>query len=218
MKKMHVWEARLTRFFSRLPLFVVIGLATFLARLFCLLPLSIARPHRAALVNTFICFPEMSWRGARKFARQSIIETARTLAGYSHVWLRPVEKPCRGLFVFMAWKNGSSHWMTNARSCTFPCTSPAGKCLCCWSERKTPALWLCISRRVTVRWKTSSRMAVRAPAACLFRPMARGRAALTGLEQGKSMALLADHEPGGSSNPFVPFFGHEVMVPPLFTR
>ena len=39
------------------------------------------------------------------------------------------------------------------------------------------------------------------------------RAALSGLAEGKSMALLADHEPGGQSNPFVPFFGHDVMVP-----
>ena len=92
MKKMHVWEARLLRAFSRLPLSWVVGLASLLARVFLFFPLSSATPHRNALINTLICFPEKDWRAARQFARKSVIETARTLAGYSHIWLRPPEE------------------------------------------------------------------------------------------------------------------------------
>jgi Kdo2-lipid IVA lauroyltransferase/acyltransferase len=39
------------------------------------------------------------------------------------------------------------------------------------------------------------------------------RTALASLERGESMALLADHKPGGQTNPFAAFFGHQVMVP-----
>lgn len=214
MKKMHVWEARLTRFFSRLPLFLVIGLAALLARIFCLLPLSIARPHRAALVNTFICFPEMSWRDARKFARQSIIETARTLAGYSHVWLRPAEETLSRVIRV----HGLEKWQQAL-------------------DDERPVLYLSLHQSswevpvLLVGQKDPGTLVMYQPAGdsaledlvkngrqgtgCVLVPTnGEGvRAALTGLEQGKSMALLADHEPGGQSNPFVPFFGHDVMVP-----
>lgn len=214
MKKMHVWEARLLRVFSFLPLFLVVGLASFLARLFVLFPLSVATPHRSALINTLICFPEKDWTQARKFARQSVVETARTLAGYSHVWLRPAEQTLARITRV----HGLEAWQEAIRS-----ERPILYLSLHQSSWEVPVLVVGKQDPGTlVMYQPAENSALedlvktgREATDCILIPTnGEGvRAALAGLEQGKSMALLADHEPGGRSNPFVPFFGHDVMVP-----
>jgi Kdo2-lipid IVA lauroyltransferase/acyltransferase len=214
MKKMHVWEARLARFFARLPLAFVIGLATLLARLFCLLPLSVATIHRVVVINTLICFPEKSWQQAREFARRSFIETARTLAGYSHVWLRPVDET----LARVSKVHGEQVWHDAIRS-----ERPILYLSLHQSSWEVPVLVVGKQDPGTlVMYQPAGDSALedlvkegRQGTGCVLVPTnGEGvRAALGGLEKGCSMALLADHEPGGQSNPYVPFFGHDVMVP-----
>lgn len=214
MKKLHVWEARLLRAFSRLPLTWVIGLASLLARVFVLFPLSIATPHRSALINTLICFPEKNWASARKFARESVIETARTLAGYSHVWLRPPEQTLARITCV----HGEEAWSEAIRS-----ERPILYLSLHQSSWEVPVLL--VGKHdpgALVMYQPAGDSALedlvksgREATGCVLIPTnGEGvRTALAGLEKGKSMALLADHEPGGRSNPLVPFFGHDVMVP-----
>ncbi|MEE4251573.1 MAG: lipid A biosynthesis acyltransferase [Alcanivoracaceae bacterium] len=214
MKKLHVWEARLLRVFSMLPLSIVVGLATLLARLFVCFPLSVATPHRSALINTLICFPEKDWAAARRFARQSVIETARTLAGYSHVWLRPPEETLARVKKV----HGMEAWQEAIRS-----DRPVLYLSLHQSSWEVPVLL--VGRHdpgALIMYQPVEGSALedlvkdgREATGCTLIPTnGEGvRAALIGLEKGKSMALLADHEPGGRTNPFVPFFGQDVMVP-----
>lgn len=214
MKKQHVWEARLVRFFSRLPLSWVIAIATVLARIFCLLPLSIGRVHRMVLINTLVCFPEKSLAEARDFARRSFIETARTLAGYSHIWLRPVDENLARVTTV----HGEQRWQEAVAS-----ERPILYLSLHQSSWELPVLLLGKQDPGTlVMYQPAGDSALedlvkegRQGTGCVLVPTNGGgvRAALAGLDQGRSMALLADHEPGGKSNPFVPFFGHDVMMP-----
>ncbi|MDF1628676.1 MAG: lipid A biosynthesis acyltransferase [Alcanivoracaceae bacterium] len=214
MKEMHVWEARLLRAFSRLPLSWVVGLASLLARLFVYVPLSVATPHRSAVINALVCFPEKNWAAARKFARQSVIETARTLAGYSHVWLRPPEETLSRI----AKVQGLQAWQQAIES-----DRPILYLSLHQSSWEVPVLLLGKNDPgALIMYQPVEGSALeglvktgREATGCTLIPTnSQGvRAALAGLAQGKSMALLADHEPGGRSNPFVPFFGHDVMVP-----
>src|SRR5690554_223454 len=214
MKKQHVWEARLVLFFSRLPLSWVLAIATFLARAFCLLPLSIASVHRMVLINTLICFPEKSLAQARQFARRSFIETARTLAGYSHVWLRPVDE----ILTWVTKVHGEQCWHEAVAS-----ERPILYLSLHQSSWEVPVLMVGKHDPGTlVMYQPAGDNALedlvkesRQGTGCVLVPTnGEGvRAALAGLEQGQSMALLADHEPGGKSNPFIPFFGHDVMMP-----
>lgn len=214
MKKMHVWEARLLRLFSFLPLPFVVGLATLLARLFVFFPLSIATPHRSALINTLICFPEKSWSAARRFAKQSVIETARTLAGYSHVWLRSPEETLARITAV----HGQEAWLEAINS-----DRPILYLSLHQSSWEVPVLLVGKHDPGTlVMYQPVENSALedlvktgRSATGCVLIPTnGEGvRSALVGLEKGTSMALLADHEPGGRTNPFVPFFGRDVMVP-----
>lgn len=214
MKKVHVWEARLVRLFARLPLAWVVALATGLARAFCLLPLSVASVHRYVLINTLVCFPEKSLKEARQFARKSLIETARTLAGYSHVWLRPADQTLARVLVV----HGEQQWHEAIAS-----DRPILYLSLHHSSWEVPVL--VIGKHdpgALVMYQPAGDSALedlvkegRQGTGCVLVPTnGEGiRAALAGLEKGKSMALLADHVPGGKSNPYVPFFGHDVMVP-----
>jgi Kdo2-lipid IVA lauroyltransferase/acyltransferase len=214
MKKMHVWEARLLRVFSWLPLSWVVALGSLLAKIFVFFPLSIATPHRSALINTLICFPEKDWAAARRFARKSVIETARTLAGYSHVWLRPPEQTLTRITSV----HGLDGWLEAIRS-----ERPILYLSLHQSSWEVPVLLvgkhdpgaLIMYQPVENSALEDLVKSGREATSCVLIPTnGEGvRAALAGLAQGKSMALLADHEPGGRANPFVPFFGHDVMVP-----
>jgi KDO2-lipid IV(A) lauroyltransferase len=214
MKKNHIWEARLVLFFSWLPLSWVLAIATTLAQIFCLLPVSIATAHRRVLINTLICFPEKSLAQARKFARRSFIETARTLAGYSHVWLRPVDE----ILTWVTKVHGEKRWHEAVAS-----KRPVLYLSLHQSSWEVPVLMVGKHDPGTlVMYQPAGDSALedlvkegRQGTGCVLVPTnGEGvRAALAGLEKGKSMALLADHQPGGKSNPYVPFFGHEVMMP-----
>ena len=214
MKKVHVWEARLVRLFARLPLPLVIGMATALAWLFCLLPLRVASVHRNILINTLICFPEKALKDARRFARRSLIETARTLAGYSHVWLRPVDETLARVRTV----HGEQQWLEAVAT-----GRPILYLSLHQSSWEVPVLVLGRNDPGTlVMYQPAGDSALedlvkegRQGTGCVLVPTnGEGvRAALAGLAKGQSMALLADHEPGGPSNPYAVFFGHEVSVP-----
>jgi Kdo2-lipid IVA lauroyltransferase/acyltransferase len=213
MKKKHVWEARLVRLFAALPLPLVIGLATALAWLFCRLPLSLAKAHRIVLVNTLVCFPEKSWKEARRFARQSFIETARTIAGYSHIWLRPVPENLARIDRI----HGEAAWDRAVAS-----ERPILYLSLHQSSWELPVLVVGQKDPTLVMYQPAGDSALedlvkdgRSGTGCTLVPTNGDgvRAVLAGLDRGESMALLADHKPGGQSNPYVPFFGHDVMVP-----
>jgi Kdo2-lipid IVA lauroyltransferase/acyltransferase len=214
MNNQHVWEARLARLFAAVPLHWVLALATRLASLYCYLPLSVATAYRNVLVNVLACFPEKNWTEGRRFARQAIIETVRTIAGYSHLWLRPPAETLGRIDSI----EGEAEWLAAIAS-----ERPILYLSLHQSSWELPVLVLGQRDPTTlVMYRPHGGSALenlvkegRQGTGCTLAP-ANGdgvRAALASLARGGSIALLADHKPGGKRNPFTEFFGHQVTVP-----
>jgi len=209
-----VWEARLVRVFAAIPLPWVLAKATVLASLYCYLPLSVATAYRNVLVNVLACFPEKSWAEARRFARQAIIETVRTIAGYSHLWLRPPAE----MLARIDRIEGEAEWLAAIAS-----ARPILYLSLHQSSWELPVLVLGQRDPTTVvMYRPGSESALenvvkqgRQATGCTLAPTnGEGvRTALASLDRGESIALLADHKPGGKKNPFTEFFGHQVTVP-----
>lgn len=214
MKSEHVWEARLLRFCSGVPLPWVITLATRLAWLYCHLPLSVATAYRNTLVNALACFNDMSWAEARRFARRSVIETARSIAGYSHLWLRPPAEMLARIDSI----EGEAEWLAAVAS-----ERPILYLSLHQSSWELPVLALGQRDPATVvMYRPENESALedlvkqgRQGTGCALAPTnsAGVRAALAALARGGSIALLADHKPAGKKNPCAEFFGHQVTVP-----
>ena len=214
MKNQHVWEARLVRVFAAMPLSWVLALATRLASLYCYLPMSVATAYRNVLVNVLACFPEKSWAEARRFARAAIIETVRTIAGYSHLWLRPPAEMLARVDTI----EGESEWLAAIAS-----ERPILYLSLHQSSWELPVLVL--GQRdptAVVMYQPGDESALetlvkkgRQGTGCTLAPTNGNgvRTALASLGRGESIALLADHKPGGKQNPFTEFFGHQVTVP-----
>ena len=215
MKKTHVWEARLVRLFARLPLPLVTAFSVLLAHVFCLLPLSVARVRQAVLTNLLIAFPELGWREARRMSGQVIVEMARTFASFSHVWLRPPAE----MLGRVTRMHGADAWrraIADSRPILYLSLHQS-----CWEVpvlvlgREDPGMLVMYQPgEGDSALEDLVKEGREGTGAVLVPTNGEGvRAALSGMAQGKSMALLADHEPGGRNNPFAPLFGHDVLVP-----
>ncbi|PKM22086.1 MAG: lipid A biosynthesis acyltransferase [Gammaproteobacteria bacterium HGW-Gammaproteobacteria-14] len=213
MKKKHVFEARVIKLFSIMPLSIVIGFAAALSWLFCHLPLSVAKPYRIAMLNIAVCFPQKSWHEARALARRAFIETAKTLAGYSHVWLRPVPETLARVDRV----HGEEAWLAALND-----DRPILYLSLHQSSWEVPVLTLGQKDRAIIMYQPGGDSALedlvkegRQGTGCTLVPTNGDgvRAALEAMGRGGSLGLLADHKPGGTANPYAPFFGHDVMVP-----
>jgi Kdo2-lipid IVA lauroyltransferase/acyltransferase len=209
----HPWWARLARALAVLPLSVVIALATGLGWLLCLLPPRVAKVQRIVLVNTLACFPGKSWPEARRFARRSLIETVRTIAGFSHIWLRPAEESLGRIDRV----HGEAAWNRAVAS-----ERPILYLSLHHSSWELPVLLLGKRDPALVMHQDDGDNMLadlvregRSVTGCTLVPASHDglRSVLAGLGRGQSLALLADHKPRGRANPFARFFGHEVMAP-----
>lgn len=200
------------RFLSWLPFGLVRGLVGGLAWLASWLPLSWVSAHRDVLVNQLACFPELDWRTARRRARAAFVQTVRTLASFSHVWLRPVDDTMARI------RRVEGDDQVRA-------SLAAGRPVMILSLHQAawevPVLVVGQITPAVVMYQPSPSelddvvKAARERTGCrLVAANARGvRAALGELEAGGAFVLLADHQPGGKTNPAARFFGHLVPVP-----
>lgn len=205
-------ELMLVRLLARLPFPVVRALAGGLAWLLSWLPLSWVSAHRDVLVNYLACFPELDWRTARHRARAAFVQTARTLAGFSHVWLRPMDETFSRIRAVQGEHEFRAALEADAPVLLLSLHQSAWEVPLLVLGRLAPAVVMYQPAEHTLDEVVRQ---ARERTGCVLVP-ADGhgvRSALAELEHGGVFALLADHQPGGKSNPRVPFFGHPVPVP-----
>lgn len=207
------------RLLSWLPLSLVIALATGLGWLFARLPFSVARPCRVALINTLACFPDKDWQQATAFARRVFVETARTLAGYSHIWLRPVTETLARIEHI----EGEAAWhaaLADSRPILYLSLHQSSWELSVLAVGQHDPAMLVMYQPVGNSALEDLVNAGRAATGCSMIPTnGEGvKKALSAMAKGGSMALLADHKPSSSSNPYASFFGHQVLAPAFVNK
>ncbi|MDX1802599.1 MAG: lysophospholipid acyltransferase family protein [Alcanivorax sp.] len=206
------------RVLSWLPLAVTTGLGAFLAGLITRVPLRLASAYRVVLVNLLATHPQMSYREAQRLGRQSMKELGRTLTEFTHVWARPVEETLARLThiegeqafldaaaserpVLLLSLHQGSWEISNLY------LGDKGDMLVMYQPHPASLL---DAKVKAARERTGSR---------LIAANGQGvKAALSTLQKGGTLAILADHNPGNRSNPFVPFFGYRVPTPALFDK
>ena len=217
-EKVSKTELWVTRFLSFLPYWFVVGSARLLAWIASFLPLSLVSAHRDVVINLLACFPEKSYQEVRKLSRRVLMETAHTLASYSHVWLRPVEQT----FDRVSKVHGA-----DAVRAALASEQPVlylSLHQSCW---EVPVLELGRMGGAVIMYQPAEGNAIdpvvkqaRESTGCELVPTnGRGvKRALGALDAGDAFGLLADHQPGGKQNPYAPFFGHEVPVPAFVAK
>ena len=212
-KKYSSAELKLVRFLCHLPLRIVMGFAGGLAWLASWLPISVVSAHRDVLLNHLICYPENSWDENRRHARRALVQTARTLASYSHLWLRPPELALNRINKIHG-ADAVKSAMESERPVLFLSLHQAA--------REVPVLVIAQMGPAVIMYQPAEHNALdpivkaaRERTGCQLVPAdGRGvRTALSAMSKGGTFGLLADHQPGGTANPSVPFFGHNVLVP-----
>lgn len=214
MKKQHIWEARLVRVLSRLPISLVLLFARVLAAMFNWLPLSWAKPRRIIVVNRLLTEPESNWQEANDFANKTFRETAITIAGYSHIWLKPVDET----LAHVSKIHGLEAWRQSIAA-----GKPRLYLSLHQSSWEVPVLIVGREDPGTVVMYQPGRPSAleelvkdgREASGCELVPTNGDgiKRTLAVLEQGGAFGILADHKPGGKTNPYVPFFGIDASVP-----
>ena len=212
-EKISYAELRVISFLKWLPLWLVKSLAGSLAWLASWLPLSVVGAHRDVLLNMLICYPERSWRENRRAARRAMVQTARTLASYSHVWLRPETEALARVRTVHGYQDVSDA-MHSERPVVILSLHQAA-----W---EVPVLVIGQIAPAVIMYQPAEKNAVdpvvkhaRERTGCQLVPAdTRGvRVAMQALAHGGTFGILADHQPGGRSNPSANFFGYPVLVP-----
>lgn len=217
MKRGADLDYRLMRLLARLPAPLARGLIGAIAWLGSWLPLSWVSVHRDVLINQLACFPDQDWRSARRRARAALVQTARTLAGFAHVWFRPVDETL-GRIRHIEGEDQVRASLAAGRPVLLLSLHQAA-----W---EVPVLVVGRIAPAVVMYQPAGTAldeavkVARERTGCRLVPAnARGvRAALAALEEGGVCALLADHQPGGKSNPVASFFGHAVPVPAFVAK
>ncbi len=195
------------RFFGRLPLGLVTGLAAGLAWLSCWLPLSVASAYRTVLVNILLCYPHLGYREGARLARRTLVGLAATFGEYTHVWTRPPEESLARIRSVTGLEA-----LREARRAGRPVLLLTLH----QSSWELPNLLLGPELPMTVFYQTQGSEAItelvtrarESTGSTLVPADSRGiRAGLAALARGEAVAILADHAPHGSNNPQVPFFG-----------
>lgn len=206
-------ELRVLRVLSLLPYPLVIVLARGLAWLLSWLPLSVMSAHRDIVLNLMVAYPDRDYASIRKLARKTLVETAHTLASYSHIWLHPVGQTYNRISGIHG-TDAVREALDSDRSVLFLSLHQS-----CW---EVPVLEVGRLGEALIMYQPAEGSALdpvvktaRERTGCRLVP-ANGegvRAALGALSGGGAFGLLADHQPGGKQNPCAPFFGQEVPVP-----
>lgn len=212
-EKISYAELRVISLLKWLPLWLVKSLAGGLAWLASWLPLSVVGAHRDVLLNMLVCYPERSWRENRRAARRALVQTARTLASYSHVWLRPESEALARIRTIHGHEEVSAA-MRSERPVVILSLHQAA-----W---EVPVLVIGQIAPAVIMYQPAEKNAVdpvvkhaRERTGCQLVPAdARGvRNAMQALAAGGTFGILADHQPGGRTNPSANFFGYPVLVP-----
>lgn len=205
-------ELRFIQFLKIFPLTWVLAFGGGLAWLASWLPLRWVGAHRDVLLNMLVCFPERSFAENRRHARRALVQTARTLVSYSHVWLRPPEQAMNRIRATHG-KDAVQQAMNEHRPVLFLSLHQAA-----W---EVPVLVIGEMGNAVIMYQPASNgldavvKHARERTGCELVPAdGKGvRTALGALDKGGCFGLLADHQPGGRSNPDARFFGHSVLVP-----
>ena len=206
------WMLTALRLFGRLPLGFVTRFGAFGAWLISWLPLGMAGAYRVALVNILLCYPELSYRDAARRARRALTETGRTLAEFTHVWTRPPAETLRRVHAVKGME---------ALRDAYASDRPVLLLTLHQSSWEIPNLLLGPEGPMTVFYQTSASDAFNdvvtrareGTGSTLVPADARGiKAAIAAMGRNEAVAILVDHTPHGSNNPWVPFFGHPVRT------
>jgi len=205
-------ELRFLQFLSWFPLRLVLAFAGALAWLASWLPLRLVGAHRDVLLNMLICYPERSFAENQRHARRALVQTARTLASYSHVWLRPPEQAMNRIRTVHG-QQAVQAAMDAQQPVLFLSLHQAA-----W---EIPVLVIGEMGQAVIMYQPADNALdpvvkhARERTGCSLVPAdGQGvREALAALAAGGCFGLLADHQPGGRHNPDANFFGHPVAVP-----
>lgn len=198
-----------------LPLGLVTRFGAAVAWLISWLPLSVAGAYRVVLVNTLLCYPQLTYREAERRARAALRETGRTLAEFSHVWTRPAEETLRRV--------RSVRGLDALRE-AYASDRPVLLLTLHQSSWELPNLVLGPEGPMTVFYQSSGNPvfdkivtdARESTGSTLVRADGRGvKAAVAAMSRGEAVAILVDHTPHGGNNPWVPVFGHPVRTSSL---
>lgn len=207
----------LIRLIAWLPLPLAAGLGAVLGDLITRVPLRYASAYRVVLINLLATQPDIGLDEARRIGRRSLRELGRSFCEFAHVWSRPVEQTLARIRRI----HGEKAYLE-----------------ACASERPVLLLSLHLGS-----WETMNPYLGRQGTTIMYQPhpatlvdelvkQARERSGcrliptnnqgikhgLATLRRGGTLALLADHNPGNRSNPYVPFFGHAVPTPALVSK
>lgn len=208
----------LVRFLAWLPLPLATGLGALLGAMISYLPLRYASAFRVVLINLLATQPSLSLEQARRQGRQSLIELGRTLTEFSHVWHRPVEQTLsrithiEGEQAFLeASASDQPVLLLSMHMGSWEISNlylgDKGNTVVMYQPHPATLMDAMVK---AARERTGSRM---------IPTNSQGvKVGLATLKAGGTMALLADHNPGNRSNPFVPFFGYRVPTPGLIDK
>jgi KDO2-lipid IV(A) lauroyltransferase len=210
--------AFLIRLLGRLPLPVLAGLGGFLGWLVAVTPIRFASARRLVLINLLVCYPFLSWHECRRMARRSLVETGRSLAEFAHAWTRPAEQSLRRITAI----HGLETYQKALES-----DRPVLVLSLHQSSWELVGLYLGTLAPTRILYQPDKKRAVnelvragREQTGCRLFPVNNEgiKASLGVMRQGGVLAMLADHNPGMSSNPLIPFFGHKVPTPALIAK
>lgn len=205
----------LLRFLAALPLRGAQGVGALLGRLLGRIPGDMGRITR---INLERCLPELPARERERLARASLVETGRTFAELGAMWLWPSERLLSRVREVRGWEQVEA-------------AQAAGRGVIFLS----PHLGA---------WELGSlHIAARRPLTALYRPLrmpgldalVRGarqrngatlmptdgsgvRALYRALDQGETVGILPDQDPGRGAGLFAPFFGHGAKTMVLVSR
>jgi KDO2-lipid IV(A) lauroyltransferase len=167
---------------------------------------------RTSLINIHLCFPELSAKEQKKLARQSLLETGKTMLETGACWNWSLEK-CRSLI-----RNIEGEQLFAER-----CADPRGLILllphlCTW-EMLHPVLsahtaFTAMFKPPQIRSLDDWMQKVRNRSSAVMVPANRRGVSelMKALKNGQCIVVLPDQEPERESGSFAPFFGLEALT------
>ncbi|WP_101674231.1 lysophospholipid acyltransferase family protein [Alloalcanivorax mobilis] len=209
----------LMRCLAWLPLPVATGIGALVGELLTRIPLRYAKAYRVILINLLATHPDLSLDDARRIGRRSMRELGRSLTEFSHVWNRPVEQTLARIAAIQ----GEQGYL---KACADP-SRPVLLLSLHHGSWETISLYLGRQGNTTVMYQPHPATLVdavvksaRERTGCRLVPTnSQGvKEGLATMRSGGTLAMLADHNPGNRSNPYIPFFGHPVPSPALVDK
>ena len=203
---------------SWLPLSWVAMVGGVLGRLMSKVPLKYASAYRVVLVNLLATHPRLPMPEIERIGQDSLEELGRTFTEFAHIWCRP---PAETLARITRVEGEAAFLAACADS------RPVLLLSLHQGSWETSNIYLGDKSDTVVMYQphpahyvdAQIKAARERTGSTLIPTNAHGvKAALSAMRQGGTLALLADHNPGNRSNPFIPFFGHLVPTPALVDK